>query len=149
MGKEAGRKRVRGDINIIYIYITICELAWLTRSCSSLILSSCRRIGYRFYRVRRWTSNSGVFLDLVRLSNSLHMDSQGFAFFVVHISLRVNPLLTNDFACEVCSFACSAVFSFHRLQQWFTLAQSDPFRCSSKLIWHSAMHVLKDVSGCT
>ena len=44
---------------------------------------------------------------------------------MVCISLKVNPLLTNDFVCKVCSFACSAVFSFHRFQQWFTLAQSE------------------------
>ena len=31
-------------------------------------------------------------------SKSLYVNSQGFAFFVVRISLKVNPLLTNNFA---------------------------------------------------
>ena len=81
-----------------------------------------------FYRVRRRTSNSGVFLDLVRrfFQVTWNVDSQGFAFFVACISLKVMICLQSVL---VCLFRC---FLIPPVSAWFTLDQSDPFRWSSK-----------------
>ena len=68
----------------------------------------------------------------VSFSESLYVDSEGFAFFVVRISLKVSPLLMQWFCLQsvlVCLFRC---FLIPPVSAWFTLDQSDPFRWSSK-----------------
>ena len=71
-----------------------------------------------FYRVRRRTSNSGVFLDLVR--DFFQVTLCGFSRLCILCGLHLfEGKPTTDakkFVCKVCSFACSAVFSFHRFQ---------------------------------
>ena len=62
---------------------------------------------------------------------SLYVGSQGFAFFVVCISLKVNPLLMQWFCLQcvlVCLFRC---FLIPPASALFTLDQSDLFRWSS------------------
>ena len=81
-----------------------------------------------FCRVRRRTSNSGVFLDLVR--RFFQVTLCGFSRLCILcdlLSLKLNPLLMQRFCLQsvlVCLFRC---FLIPPVSAWFTLDQSDPF----------------------
>ena len=82
-----------------------------------------------FYRVRRRTSNSGVFLDLVRrFSKSLYVYSQGFAFLCGLHFFEGKPTTDAMILFAKCARLPVALFSHSIGSAWFTLDQIDPFR---------------------